>query len=60
MTPMSDNDVQLEETAVEVFSPPLCDDEDEPVTHAQEVAHADSSDDDVEAHGGVGGFNDRA
>lgn len=55
-TAMTERDVHLEGTLAEVFAVPLCDDEDEPVAAAYEPEQRDSSDEDVEAHGG-GGFN---
>jgi hypothetical protein len=49
---MIEDDTQNEELADELIPLPLCDDEDGPVGRAQEPAQLDSSDDDVEGHGG--------
>jgi hypothetical protein len=53
MTAMNE-DVQLEQIPAQSFPVPLCDEEDEPTAAAHEPEHGDSSDDDVDAHGGSG------
>jgi hypothetical protein len=59
MSAMIEHDVQLEEIQAEIFPVPLCDEEDQLPEGAHEPEHVDSSDGDVEAHGG-GGFNQPA
>jgi hypothetical protein len=56
MSPMSDENSQPDETAIQLVPLPLCDDEDEPVASAQEPSQIVPGDDDVEGHGtwGVG------
>ena len=56
MSAMIEDDVQLEQIEAQVIPTPLCD-EDEPAHSEVEVARDDASGEDVEAHGGGGGFN---
>ena len=56
MSAMVESDVQLEEIETPTFPVPLCDEEDESIARAHKPEDLESSDDDVEAHGG-GGFN---
>jgi hypothetical protein len=58
MPSMFGEDTQPEEGQVQVIATPLCDDE-EPADQPIEPEHVDSSDGDVEAHGGSG-FTDHA
>jgi hypothetical protein len=53
-------DVQPEQIPAQSFPVPLCDEEDGPAAAAHEPEHGDSSDDDVDAHGGGGSFNSPA
>ena len=58
MSPMIEDDAQLEQIEAQVIPTPLCDEEDESALDVVEAARDEGSAEDVEAHGG-GGFNEQ-